>query len=216
MRGFLLMALAILVAIAVGVAVEPTASTPGLPAPVARAIAATMAVRSVEIRTSFPGVNTPAVYQAPDRWEGSVSPPASTGGGQSDSTRPVIIGDWEYETLAGSPRRQGVLAFLRPPPQHLSEPLGLPPAQDVAFGLLIDARLGRAFRRRRNTWTFRNHLGVAGAFLTGGSVTLAGGLVHSATIDEDEGGHRLVLRSIYSDFNRAPLVPTPPKARTAG
>ncbi len=216
MRGFLLTALAVLVAIAIGVTVEPTASTPPLPAPVARAIAATMAVRSVEIRTSFPGASTPAVYQAPDRWEGPVSPPTSTGGGQSGSTRPVIIGDWEYEVLVGSPRGPGVFAFLRLPPQHLSEPLGLPPAQAVTFVPLVDARLGHDFRRRHDTWTFRDHLGGAGAALTGGSITLAGGLVHRATIDENEAGHRLVLRSVYSDFNRAPLVPTPPKARTAG
>ncbi len=215
MRGFLLTALAVVLAIAIGVAVEPLPTTSALPAPLARAIAATMAVRSVEIRDSLPGASTPAVYEAPDRWEGPVSPPTSIATGQSLSTRPVIIGDWEYDTLVGSPRRSGVLADLRTR-QHLRWTLDLPPAQSVTFSPLIDARLGKDFRHLHDTWTYRAHLGSGGVVVVGGSITLGGGLVDRATIDEMEGGHRLVLRSTYSAFDRAPAVPTPAQARTAG
>ena len=215
MRGFLLTALAVLVAIAIGVAIEPLPRTSALPAPLARAITATMAVHSVEIHTSFPGASTPAAYEAPDRWEGPVSPPTSTAARQSLSTRPVIIGDWEYDTVAGSPRPPGVLANLRTR-QHLHWTLGLPPAQNVTFLPLIDARLGKDFRHLHDTWTYRAHLGGSGVVVVGGSVTIGGGLVDRATIDEMEGGHRLVLRSTYSAFDRAPVVPTPAQARTAG
>ena len=215
MRGFLLTALAVLVAIAIGVAIEPLPRTSALPAPLARAITATMAVRSVEIRDSLPGASTPAVYEAPDRWEGPVSPPTSTARGQSISTRPVIIGDWEYDTLVGSRRLPGVFGYLRTR-QHLRWTLDLPPAQSVSFGPLVAARLGQDFRRLHDTWTYRSHLGGAGVVVVGGSVTLGGGLVDRATIDEMEGGHRLVLRSTYSAFDRAPAVPTPAQARTAG
>ena len=207
MRGFLLTALAVFVAITIGVAIEPMTSVPPVPASVARAIAATMAVHSVEIRTSFPGADAPAVYQAPDRWEGSANTPRSTGGGQSGSTRSVIIGDWEYQTLVGSARHQGVLANLRPPPAHLSEPLGLPPAQDATFAALIDAREGRAFHRHDDTWTFRLRLTDAGAVLAGGSITLARGLVRSATIDEVEDGHRLVLPDRCRDLDAVAHLP---------
>lgn len=214
MRGFLLTALAVLVAIAIGVAVEPLPGTSALPAPLARAITATMALHSVEIRTSLPGATTPAVYEAPDRWEGPVSP-SSAAGGQSVATRPVIVGNWEYDTLVGAPRRSGLFAYLRTR-QHLRGTLGLAPAQDVTFGPLVDARLGRDFRHRQDTWTYRAHLGGSGVVVVGGSVTLAGGLVARTTVDELEGGHRLVLRSTYAAFNRAPAVPTPAQARTAG
>lgn len=215
MRGFLLTALAVLVAIAIGVAIEPLPTTSALPAPLARAITATMAVHSVEISTSLPGASTPAVYEAPDRWEGPVSPPTSTAAGQSLSTRPVIVGDWEYDTLVGAPRRSGVFADLRTR-QHLRWTLGLPPAQSVTFSPLIDARLGKDFRHLHGTWTYHAHLGGGGVVVVGGSITLGGGLVDRATIDEMEGGHRLVLRSTYSAFDRAPAVPTPAQARTAG
>lgn len=213
MRGFLFTALSVLVAIAIGVAVEPVPSESALPGPLARALAATMAVRSIEIRTSFPGATTPAVYQAPDRWEGPVSPATSSGDGGTTTMRPVIVGNWEYETLAGSSRRPGAFAFLRTRPQHLGTPLGVPPAQNVAFGPLLDARLGHHFRRHAATWTYRAHLGGRGTFVTGGSVTVAHGLVQSATIVENAAGHRLVVRSAYADANRAPQVPTPPQAR---
>ena len=214
MRGFLLTALAVLVAIAIGVAVEPLPATSALPAPLARAITATMAVHSVEIRTSLPGATTSAVYQAPDRWEGPVSPSSATGG-RSAATRPVIVGDWECDTVVGAPRRSGVLADLRTR-QHLRWALGLPPAQSVTFSPLIDARLGRDFRHLHGTWTYHAHLGSGGVVVVGGSVTLGGGLVDRATIDEMEGEHRLVLRSTYSAFDRAPAVPTPAQARRAG
>ena|GEM_PF-5432966 len=103
MRVFLPTALAVLVAIAIGVVVEPLPGTPALPAPLARAITATMALHGVEIRTSLPGATTPAVYEAPDRWDDPVSPP-SAAGGRSVAMRPVIVGDGEHETLAGSRR----------------------------------------------------------------------------------------------------------------
>lgn len=217
MRGGLLTMLAVLVAITIGVAVESTASAPALPAPVARAIASTMAVRSVEIRTSYPAAGGPAVYQAPDRWEGPVGRPTSSARGHTAVMRPVIIGDWEYQTLVGRGRHEGASTILLPPtPQHLSEPLGLPPAQQAAFLPLIDARLGHGYRHRGTTWTFQDHVGATGAIVTGGSITLAGGLVRRATINEDEGGRLLVLRTVYGHIDRAPLIPTPSKARPAG
>ena len=118
-------------------------------------------------------------------------------------------------TVAGSPSRSGALADLRTR-QHLRWTLGIPPAQSVTCSPLITARLGKDFRRLHDTWTYRAHLGSGGVVVVGGSVTLGGGLVDRATIDEMQGGHRLVLRSTYSAFDRAPVVPTPAQARTAG
>jgi broad-specificity NMP kinase len=160
-------------------------STPVTPSAVASAIKRTLSVQSVEVLMSYEA--EPGIYQAPNLysfWER---------GGKATVVASFIAGKTEYRTNQGIARSPGVtnhVYLLRAETASPSkEKNGLSPAQQAAFGPLIDY-LGVAtefVRTGPNTYSFHLDLTSGGGNqrvrLTGGDVTLARGYVTNVRID---------------------------------
>lgn len=217
MRGFLIVTIAVLTAIAIGVVIEWSSSS-HMPPVLAQAIARTMAVQSAEVTQTFPSPNAgtqvgTGIYNRPNLWEGAFS---LTGG--SIQTRGVFVGNSEYvETQGGSPAfRSSLVLNMHEPIATVGNVGGRTPAQRMAFSPLIDALQGSGFHDVSGLWTVHLNLGVSTVRVTGGTIEVSGGVVTRATTTEVQNGHTMILSYRYMHLNSAPRIAIPANARSAG
>ncbi len=187
-----------------------------IPSTVEAAIEKTLAVKSIELRISFPSGPAdvgPAIYQAPDRF---ASPTSKTGHG-SLSVREVVIGNHEYYEPTGGGRWTGILGFLNLHPMSVRGEDGLTPAALFAFGPLIGVRGASDFGARPGGFAFRLSIelgvGPTTTRVTGGFISISHGYVRDVTIDEILTGRATTYSYTYSHIDTAPPVAAPPESR---
>ena len=215
MRGFLIVTAAVLVAIAIGVAIE-WSSPSAVPPVLAQAIARTIAVRSAEVTQTFPLPNATAqvgtgIYNAPDLWQGAFSPIEG-----SIQTRAVVVGTKEYVVEKGNTRGLASILGIKQPIATMHDANGNTPAQEFAFFPLIDALQGSGFHDVSGLWSFHLNLGYSTVRVTGGTIEISDGVVTKATTTELQSGHRLNFSWAFTHLNSAPRIVIPPIAKVTG
>jgi hypothetical protein len=218
-RAFGILCASIALAVSIGVVLVRSPASE-VPTALYRAIANTLAFRSAEIFQILPqrpAVVGPAIYQAPDRWAGTLSP-SNSGSEHSISLRTVVIGDSEYEEPIARVAGQGlgVLRMLHHPVATLHESAGLTPAQQLAFLPLVDVNHGHAFDRIGGTWAFESGVNERGVTVIGGEVWLSDACgtgpkpcVSQASLTEEMSGRMITATWIFNDIDRAPRVQNP-------
>jgi hypothetical protein len=208
-RAVLLLAVALVVTIGVGVAVE-AANPPAMPAALSLAIDRTLGVQSVEMGPTAIGAVVPggvAIYQAPALYERDASTPLG-------AFRLVISGSEQYEVYSG-PTEGG-----RPLPAGRVVHLVAPPSSDVLasytfaqqsmFPTLIFARTATRFSREGNRYSFAlSNTKVGPTSILGGTLTVADGFVRDASLELRTNRHHVDELFRYGAFDSAPTIRIP-------